>query len=454
MTSKTQTEEYLRATQLPVATKSYTVISHGYIIDKVREKLNENGFIVTDELYKAEMHGDIALGFMKIENGSDPDMAMTFNWTNSYNKVVRFHCSIGGFIYDNETPFVSTNSSASWNRKHTGTALDEAEQVIDAMVSQANAHFAEIIKMKEKFKLISVSRKEYAKLMGLLYFDKKVISPDQVSLVRKEYDKPSFKYSDQGTLWEVYKMIMFAIADQPPKLWYKQQIDINNYIQIMYNVAAMELPNEDDTDTLEMDTVDNEVVQTEVEFTTEEETTEIIAIASEEEVAEELYGVNNHNVESSFQQPVEMQFITDEDEDEALDAVMIPILPVQEVEEEPVFVLDQTESILSEEQIEMVKEEYGIVEKDEVVDTFVENEELFEIMPEDDDSEDDIPWFTNSVPTEEEVTPTLIPDSMREAVSEILSEKYHNERKVVKSEEFSDSFVFGLNTDEFFVIDK
>ena len=67
MTSKTQTEEYLRNTQLPLATKSYAVISHGEIIDKVREKLQENGFIVTDELYKEEMNGDSALGFMQIE---------------------------------------------------------------------------------------------------------------------------------------------------------------------------------------------------------------------------------------------------------------------------------------------------------------------------------------------------------------------------------------------------
>ena len=43
MISKTQTEEYLRNTKLPLGTDSYTVISHGDIIDKVREKLNENG---------------------------------------------------------------------------------------------------------------------------------------------------------------------------------------------------------------------------------------------------------------------------------------------------------------------------------------------------------------------------------------------------------------------------
>ena len=199
MVSKTQTEEYLRKTQLPVATKSYTVISHGDIIDTVRTMLAKHGFIITNELYKAECNGDVALGFMQIETLNDPDMAMTFNWTNSYNKMVRFSCSIGGFIYDNQVPFVSTNNQASWRRKHTGPALEETMEVIEAMVASADDHFAEIVNMKNKFKSINVSRKEYAKLLGLLYFDKQVISSTQVEVIKKEYDKPSFDYTDKGT---------------------------------------------------------------------------------------------------------------------------------------------------------------------------------------------------------------------------------------------------------------
>jgi len=241
MVSKTQTEEYLRKTQLPLATKSYTVISHGDIIDTVREMLKKHGFIVTNELYKAESNGDVALGFMQIETLNDPDMAMTFNWTNSYNKMVRFSCSIGGFIYDNQVPFVSTNNQASWNRKHTGTALEETMEVIEAMVASADDHFAQIVDMKNKFKSIDVSRKEYAKLLGLLYFDKQVISSEQINVIKREYEKPSFTYTDKGTLWELYKMMMFGIVDQAPKNWYRQQMDINSYVQVLYNIASIEL---------------------------------------------------------------------------------------------------------------------------------------------------------------------------------------------------------------------
>jgi hypothetical protein len=202
MTSKTQTETYLRSVALPEQTDSYTVISHGDIIDTVRDMLAANGFTIKEELYKAEANGNIALGFMQLENQTDPDMGMTFNWANSYNKQVRFSCAIGGFIYDNSTPFVSGTSQGKWNRKHTGTALDETKDVIEAMIVSANDHFAEIIGMKEQFKSIKLSRKEYAKLSGLFFFDKMLISPEQVSVLRKEYDKPVHDYSAKGTLWE------------------------------------------------------------------------------------------------------------------------------------------------------------------------------------------------------------------------------------------------------------
>ena len=543
MVSKTQTEEYLRKTQLPVATKSYTVISHGEIIDAVRDMLAKHGFIITSELYKAECNGDVALGFMQIETQDDPDMAMTFNWTNSYNKMVRFSCSIGGFIYDNQVPFVSTSNQASWNRKHTGTALEETLEVIEAMVASADEHFSQIVTMKNKFKAIPVSRKEYAKLMGLLYFDKQVISSEQVNLIKREYNKPSFDYNDKGTLWEVYKMIMFGIVDQPPKSWYKQQMDINSYIQVLFNVASEELENEDKANELELDFVDdeqvsdNQVVQEDVENMPElhQENTEIVDLDAEEDddwnklesagiitpcaghdietVKDEMETIDNliaaqnmvidakavgasepslfddidskkerleeireeiQNESVSYGELIELEELTEYIEDG--DVELLEAAGVSEfLEEETVFADEREEetfafpnlvddviipTTMSEEQIEIVKEEHGIIEKgnpdDGLIGVTAESpEDLFDMMEEYDEPVDEVPWFTDEDATQKvELAPSLIPDSMREAVSEILDDKYKNKRKVVNSIEDTDYVIFELDSKEFFVVDK
>jgi hypothetical protein len=546
MVSKTRTEEYLRKTQLPIATKSYTVISHGEIIDAVRDMLTKHGFIITNELYKAESNGDVALGFMQIETLNDPDMAMTFNWTNSYNKTVRFSCSIGGFIYDNQVPFVSTNNQASWNRKHTGTALEETMEVIEAMVASADEHFSKIVTMKNKFKSIDVSRKEYAKLLGLLYFDKQVITSEQINLIKREYDKPSFDYTDKGTLWELYKMIMFGIIDQAPKTWYKQQMDINSYVQVLYNIASIELENENQADQLELDSItddsetellDNQVVQEEVEIIPDVHQEDIIKFNTDEEedaVMEQMFKpilpCSGHAVESekseiesidnlsqaqniiqdaksvgttepslfedidakkerleeirteldnetmSYGELTELQnlaeFIEEGDVqlleaagvpefDESIQEMELPDMVVKPILMTRSDVIEEYGHMLNEEQINTIKEEHGIIENGSPDDGLIGStedtpESLFDMMEEYDESQDnEVPWFTDEDAEQEiSVAPSLIPDSMREAVSEILADKYQNKRSVVNTIEDTDYMVFELDSKEFFVVDK
>lgn len=499
MTSKTQTEEYLRKTQLPVATKSYTVISHGEIIDKVREMLDKHGFIITNELYKAELNGEVALGFMEIETASDPDMAMTFNWTNSYNKMVRFGCSIGGFIYDNKVPFISSNNQSSWKRKHTGTALTETIDIIEAMVESANDHFAEIVKMKNKFKSLTVNRKEYAKLLGLLYFDKQVIYETQISVIRKEYDKPSFDYKDKGTLWELYKMIMFGIVDQSPKSWYKQQVNINNYIQVLYNIASIELENE--TNEIEVNVSNNEIVeildlllnaedeeqlfdnqtvQEELDSehvgplemylgdsTTEPSLFNDIDAKKErlEEIREEL---NNESI--SYGELVELQDLTEyieEGDVQLLEAAGVPEfldnvddVIVEELTDQLIKDHIVVPIIMSEEEIVLIKESYNVIETGNADDGYIDSKDtntdyLFDMADEYDELVDELPWFTDENTNQEiELAPNLIPDAIREEVTNVLLDSYQNKRSVINTIEDNDYMVFELDTREFFVINK
>jgi len=494
MTSKTQTEQYLRAVALPEQTESYTVISHGDIIDTVRQMLTDNGFTIKEELYKGEANGNIALGFMQLENDLDPDMGMTFNWANSYNKQVKFSCAIGGFIYDNRVPFVSGTNQGKWNRKHTGTALDETKEVIETMIVAAHDHFAEIIAMKEQFKAIKLSRKEYAKLSGLFFFDKMLITPDQVSVLRKEYDKPHVDYSAKGTLWEYYKMLMLAVVDQSPKTWYKQQSEISNYINILYSISKTPVAvGEVD---LEETVVENEqpqdyqIVGNEI-LTTDEEPLKIATILDSD--------------------PETTNFVTDEEEDEVMDAMFTPIAPVEEamesidklidaqnlikepltgptetmeevVEEAAPFVWDTEEIVettdeveeiilptanMSEEQIEMVQEEHGIIEtgspEDGLIGSTVQEDEeiesLFELTDDIEEvEEEEVPWYTSEEAKNNAVelskAPALIPDSMREAVDDVLENSYLNMRRVVDSKETEDGFIFELDSQEFFHVDK
>jgi hypothetical protein len=456
--NRTQTEDYLRKTKLPQATKSYTVISHSTIIDTLRTKLDEKGFIIKSELYKAEDTGDVAMAFIQIENSKDPDMGMTFNWTNSYNKKIRFGCSVGGFIYDNEVPFISSSNAASWLRKHTGTALNDTMQVIDAMIESAEDHFDAIIAMKDKFKSIEVSRKDYAKLIGLLYLDKKILTPNQVSLIRVEYDKPSFDYKDKGTLWELYKMIMFGIAENSPKKWYEQQMQISAYIQVMYNVAV-ETNIEDATDQLklELESEEDESTETVTEEVNMESIDNLIqaqnmiqeADYSKKERLEEIRTeLDNETV--SYGELVELEELSEfieEDDVQLLEAAGVP-----EFEDDVIL----PAAPMSVEEVELVQEEFGIIETGSPDDGYVgstaDTDSLFDLTEEVEETQEEID--TMSLFTEEPKVQSIVPQEFQERVDEMLTSQYQNKRRVVDVTKGIDHTVFELDSKEFFVLEN
>lgn len=229
------TEDFLRSVALPEQTETYTVISHGDIIDKVNEQLNKNGFTITEVEYFHQIGGQIAKGVLYLECDKDPDMGMMFTWWNSYNKQVRFGCAVGGFIIENKAQLIGTEG-LSWMRKHTGTSDQEAWDTITELIKNANNYFDKIIVEKNHMKAMPLSVEDYGCIMGALYFEHDLITATQASAVKNERKKPSVEYQDKDTLWGLYKILMFGIDGMDLRKWAKSQQKLHHMIMIEYLV--------------------------------------------------------------------------------------------------------------------------------------------------------------------------------------------------------------------------
>ena len=236
-------EKAVRAVLLPEQTDTYTVITHGFIIDKVREELAKNNFEIENEEFLYSCGGEIVLSKVLIKSEKDPDMGMVFTWWNSYNKQVKFGCAIGGFIYDNKTSLIGSDGM-SWIRKHTGTADVEASNIMEQLISQADVYFDKIIAEKEKMKAMPLDVNMFGCIMGALYFELDLISPNQASAVKQEYKKPINEYKDKDTLWGLYKLLMFGINDMDLRKWAANQQKLHYTIMNEYLIATEE-PQED-----------------------------------------------------------------------------------------------------------------------------------------------------------------------------------------------------------------
>jgi hypothetical protein len=231
------TKEYLTSAPLPQFNESYTVIEHGFVIDKTLETLLSKGFTVKNELYRCNMNAQIAQGVYHLNYGNDPEMGMMFAWSNSYDKSMRFKCAIGAYVFVCSNGIVS-GDMGSWGRKHTGSAAEETQEAILLQIDNADVYYNQLVLDKENMKQIILKPKNSAEIMGRLFLEHKLINVEQLSIVKNELHTPSYKYEgDSDSLWCLYNHITHALKTSHPKSWLDQQRMIHWFLTNEYQIS-------------------------------------------------------------------------------------------------------------------------------------------------------------------------------------------------------------------------
>jgi hypothetical protein len=335
--------DFLTSVALPQHAATYTVISHKFVMDTVKEELNNHGFFISEESYRATPDGQIASGLYKLSKTDDPELSMGFAWTNSYNKQVKFKAVVGAISTVNEA-FMILGNQGAWVRKHTGTADTEAKDQIIAQIQNAQAYYDQLIADKNFMKALPLAKAAQAKLLGTLYADYCILESTTASVIKQQMLKPGFFYAGgTETLWAFYNHVIYAIQDNHPKTWLEEQrmmhyIITNDYLQtttvitqpIATHVAIPVI-------------TESPYVQLDLEDAIKEAESEMVEMLTEEEVVEQLYGVNNNpevilSIDSEEEEEVEVM----EEELEAIDFHNTVTQEVEETEEEELLIVEDS----------------------------------------------------------------------------------------------------------------
>lgn len=241
---KTTTQEYLTSAPLPEQTETYTVISHQTVIDATKKTLNAMGFEIEREFYRCNEGAQIASAVYHLKYGDDPDIGMLFAWANSYDKSMRFKCSVGGYVHESLVSIIAGNMG-SWGRKHTGDADDETVTTIDTQLINAEEYFKVLMKEKDTMKNIFVSDSKRAEVLGKMYFEHELLTTEQMSVIKQEFNKPSHIVSGiENSLWKMYHAILVALQKAHPKTWMDQQRLVHELLQkeFLQNVGMPVIP--------------------------------------------------------------------------------------------------------------------------------------------------------------------------------------------------------------------
>ena len=342
---------------LPQHGSTYTVISHQFVIDYVHQALTAAGFEVLLEEYRCTADGQIAQGVHKLMYNNDPELSMMFAWTNSYNKQIKFKCLVGAYIEPTSTVMVSGEMGV-WIRKHMGTADVETKQTIDEQIQNAHQYYNQLVSDKNEMVDKILDKRKKAQILGILFAEFGILTTEQASIVRNYIDRP-LQGINPDSLWAFYNSITIALQQSHPRTWMEDQRVLHYFIDSIYKfpkhtttaaitpvtvvtpvedevvVEAEEKGPEKDQEASEEIPNPNQISIFDVIEEEEELVCPEPVVVSEEELAHELYGVDNDNIEVSIsvEEPeVESEF-ADEDN---IDDVVVYTDPAGNTFEAPV----------------------------------------------------------------------------------------------------------------------
>ena len=213
------TKDILVNTALPQHGGRYTVIPHSWVIQKAKDELAKHGFTVKHELYKSTLNGEVAQGMYLLDNSADPDMGMMFAWSNSYDKSRRFKCAIGAHVFVCMNGVIS-GDMASFSRKHTGTADQEAAEMIEYQVSKASVYFDQLLSDKDELSQKLITKRTQAEIIGRLFLEEKALTLTQLGIVEREiknYDSSDF--GDPDSAWALYNHVTHSLKESHPSIY-------------------------------------------------------------------------------------------------------------------------------------------------------------------------------------------------------------------------------------------
>ena len=230
----------LESACLPNHADSYTVISHKFVIDNTIKLLNDSGFRITKEFYRANQEANVAQGIYHIipatldsTINNESELGMMFAWTNSYDKSIRFQCSIGAYVMVCNNGMVC--GEINFARKHTGNADSDIISQISSQIKNAEKTFKSILADKENLKKVSLSKKRQAELIGILYYEEELLEPTQLTIIKSEMEKASFNYNvSQDNAWAFYNHVTHAFKKTHPRTWLANTKKFHNFITVEF----------------------------------------------------------------------------------------------------------------------------------------------------------------------------------------------------------------------------
>jgi len=235
---------------IPVRTDSYSPIAHSYFLDTITAEVNDlaSGLEVTGSRIYTSLDGQKLVGFTTVKHRgmeADPDfgLEMMLAYRNSYDKSMAAAIVAGASVMICGNGII-VGDMVTFKRKHTGAIAEELKEKTQLAITSMRDGFENLTLQVDIMKDYNLTQKEKAEIMGVMYFEENLISPNQLSIVKKEMRESEHFRGD--TLWDLYNNVTESLKRSHPLTHINDHIKLHDF---MADVAGF-APEEDAGETL------------------------------------------------------------------------------------------------------------------------------------------------------------------------------------------------------------
>jgi hypothetical protein len=219
----------------PAQTESYFPISHGELINYIRERVDKiGGCQIVNEKYTINKDCNQMFGEMALSLGNT-DARWAIGFRNSYDKSIPV-----GFVAGAQV-IVCSNLMLAGEvkqvRRHTINLMNDIDSKFDKVQQNIEKNFQEITKEIDFYKESSLSFERAAELYGkILLRDSAVASVQQVTRAIQLFNKPINGFGND-TAWGFFNTFTEVFKEAHPALAPKNYLNLREFVnrELNYN---------------------------------------------------------------------------------------------------------------------------------------------------------------------------------------------------------------------------
>jgi hypothetical protein len=227
------TRQELLEVPVPLATKSYSPVSHADVITSTMNYIKKSNYNIRSEEYRTANNGQRVIGKILLES-PDPELNYMIAFKNSYDKSMSLGFAAGTAVFVCSNGMVVSNQPHNTvARKHTGDVREEFYEKLGNAFANLNTEFEIVRHDRERMREAIIDKRTASELVGRMVMEEEILNTMQMNIIRKAMDKdPYFNWGGQNetTVWNFYNNITEALKTSYPTTYIQNLQDSHQFV--------------------------------------------------------------------------------------------------------------------------------------------------------------------------------------------------------------------------------